>query len=54
MNKGENMPEVLFDVIEYIKYAEKRYMRDYCLHKYILAHLLTACKMKFKTGFLHF
>ena len=32
MNKGENMPEVLFDVIEYIKYADKRYMRDYCLH----------------------
>ena len=30
MNKGENMQVFLFDVIEYIKYADKRYMRNYC------------------------
>ena len=32
MNKGENMSVFLLDVIEYIKYAYKRYMHDYCLH----------------------
>ena len=28
LNKGENIPVFLFDVTEYIKYADKRYMRD--------------------------
>ena len=40
MNKGENIPVFLFDVTEYIKYADKRYMRDYCSHLDILCSLI--------------
>ena len=30
MKKARTCQHFLFDVIEYIKYADKRYMRDYC------------------------
>ena len=33
MNKGKDIPGFfLFGMTEYIKYADKRYMRDNCLH----------------------